>query len=104
MTERATRIALLHHTGGGNLGDDGTLQAVLQNIKNRWPDAQIIALSMNPDDTRMRHGIDAFPIRQRTWSMGNTPVSNPVTFKQKIKILLQAYPLVFKLLRTINFT
>jgi polysaccharide pyruvyl transferase WcaK-like protein len=103
MTESAARIALLHHTGGGNLGDDGTLQAVLQNIKNRWPDAEIIALSMNPDDTRKRHGIDAFPVRQRTWSMGSTPVDNPVTFKQKIKSLLRAYPSIFQLFRGINF-
>jgi polysaccharide pyruvyl transferase WcaK-like protein len=103
MTERATRVALLHHISGANLGDDGTLQAVLQNIKNRWPDVEIIALSMNPEDTRKRHGINAFPIRQRTWTMGNKHVNNSVTFKQKIKILLRASPLLFQLLQRFNF-
>ena len=34
------RIGLLDQLGGGNLGDDATLQAVVQNIKSRWPDAE----------------------------------------------------------------
>src|SRR6476660_4041529 len=99
MIDRATRIALLHHISGANLGDDGTLEAVLQNIKHRWPAAEIIALSMNPEDTRKRHGIGAFPLRLQTWRMGDIPVDNPSTFKQKIKILLRASPLLFRLLR-----
>ncbi len=53
--------------GGGNLGDDTTQTAVISNIRLRWPDATIIGLSMNPDDTQSRHGIPAFPIRRRTW-------------------------------------
>ena len=61
--ERKT-IGLLDHLGGGNLGDDATLQAVMQNIKSRWPDAKIVGLSMNPDDTQRRHGIAAYPIRR----------------------------------------
>jgi polysaccharide pyruvyl transferase WcaK-like protein len=56
-------IGLLDHLGGGNLGDDATLQAVMQNIKSRWPDAEIVGLSMNPDDTQRKHGIAAYPIR-----------------------------------------
>jgi polysaccharide pyruvyl transferase WcaK-like protein len=51
MRSNNIRVALLHHTGGGNLGDDATLDVVVAEIRERWPDAQITALSMNPLDT-----------------------------------------------------
>ena len=57
------KIALLHHVGGGNLGDDATLDAVAGNIKRRWPNAEIVAFSMNPDDTEKRHGMMSHHIR-----------------------------------------
>jgi polysaccharide pyruvyl transferase WcaK-like protein len=63
----APRIALLHHTGGGNLGDDASLASVLHNIKQRWPQASVAAFSMNPGDTQRRHGIPAYPLRRHTW-------------------------------------
>src|SRR5262249_58302553 len=52
-----SQIGLLNHIGGGNLGDDATIGAVLQNIRQRWPDVAITAFSQNPSDTSMRHGI-----------------------------------------------
>ncbi len=73
MEQTPTKIALLHHTGGGNLGDDATLDVVIHTIGRRWPDATITALSMNPDDTTKRHGIPAYPIRTHTWVLGYTP-------------------------------
>ena len=51
---RSVRIGLLDHLGHGNLGDDATLVAVTQQIKNRWPMSEIIGLSLNPDDTESR--------------------------------------------------
>jgi polysaccharide pyruvyl transferase WcaK-like protein len=53
--------------GGGNLGDDTTQTAVMGNIRSRWPDAIIYGFSMNPPDTRLRHGIASYPIRRKTW-------------------------------------
>jgi polysaccharide pyruvyl transferase WcaK-like protein len=64
------RVALLDHMGGGNLGDDATQTAVIQNIRRRRPGADIIGLSMNPADTRSRHGIPAYAIRRSTWVGG----------------------------------
>lgn len=64
------KVALLHHTGGGNLGDDATMQAVICNITRRWPQAEITAFSMNPRDTAARHGIRSYPIRRHTWEIG----------------------------------
>ena len=49
MDGATKRIGLLDHVGGGNLGDDATQTAVIQNIKTRGPHAQIAGFSTNPD-------------------------------------------------------
>lgn len=68
--QKLAKIAILHHTGGGNLGDDAIMDVVIDNIRHRWPDAEIAAFSMNPEDTSRRHGIRAWPIRRHTWDIG----------------------------------
>jgi polysaccharide pyruvyl transferase WcaK-like protein len=70
MKRTPRRIALLHHTGGGNLGDDATMSVVVRNIRRRWPETDITAFSMNPADTEKKHGIPSFPIRRHTWAIG----------------------------------
>lgn len=70
MPEKHPRIAILHHTGGGNLGDDAIMDVVIQKIQERWPNAELTALSMNPEDTKLRHRIDSLPIRTHIWSIG----------------------------------
>ena len=67
------RVALLHHTGCGNLGDDAIIDAVVDNIRHRWPDAEIAVFSMNPDDTVKRHGIQSFPVRRYEWESNTKP-------------------------------
>ena len=69
-TEKNDRIVLLHHTGGGNLGDDATIEVVINNIRHRRPNAEIVIFSMNPLDTAERHGIPSEPIRRHTWGIG----------------------------------
>src|SRR3984957_4911428 len=61
------KIALLDHMGAGNLGDETTQTAVMENIRKRWPGCEIYGFSINPPDTRARHGIPSYPIRRRTW-------------------------------------
>ncbi len=81
MARPYTKIALLHHTGGGNLGDDATMDAVIRNIVRRWPEAKISAFSMNPDDTTKKHGIPSHSIRRHTWRIGYKSartIDNPV--------------------------
>jgi polysaccharide pyruvyl transferase WcaK-like protein len=93
------KIGLLHHIGGGNLGDDATLDAVARNIKLRWPNAEIVALSMNPDDTQRRHGIVSHPVRRKGWSIGYTPTAAGGTLKETVKALTRKYRTVFYLLK-----
>ena len=103
LTQADTKIGLtLDHVGGGNLGDDATLDAVAGNIKRRWPNAEIVAFSMNPDDTETRHGIMSHPIRRKGWSIGYKPAGTDATLKETVKALMRKYRAVFYLLRATN--
>jgi polysaccharide pyruvyl transferase WcaK-like protein len=55
------RIAVLGNYGNRNLGDEATLQSVLQFVGQRCPGAVVCALSEHPAETRQRHGIEAVP-------------------------------------------
>lgn len=76
---RPSRIALLGHCGTGNLGDEASIAAVLDNITRRSPDVSIVGLSMDPEDTTRRHGIPCRAMRQtifpfeREWSSASHP-------------------------------
>src|SRR5262244_3316148 len=99
LTQADTKIGLLDHVGGGNLGDEATLDAVAGNIKRRWPNAEIVAFSMNPDDTETRHGIRSHPIRRKGWSIGYKPAGTEATLKETVKALTRKYSAVFYLLK-----
>jgi polysaccharide pyruvyl transferase WcaK-like protein len=102
LTQAGAKIGLVDHVGGGNLGDDATLDAVADNIKRRWPNAEIVAFSMNPDDTETRHGIMSYPIRRKGWSIAYKPAETEATLKQTVKALTRRYGVVFYLLRAIS--
>jgi polysaccharide pyruvyl transferase WcaK-like protein len=102
LTQAGTKIGLLHHVGGGNLGDDATLDAVAGNIKRRWPNAEMVAFSMNPDDTETRHGIVSHPIRRKGWSIGYKRAGHEATLRETAKALARKYRAVFYLLKAIN--
>jgi polysaccharide pyruvyl transferase WcaK-like protein len=59
----------------GNLGNAAILSSMVANIRKRIPDAEIIGITLSPEDTRRRHGIDAFPITCA--SRANYSPSNP---------------------------
>jgi polysaccharide pyruvyl transferase WcaK-like protein len=75
MEQTHKKIALLHHTGCGNLGDDAIIDVVVSNIRQRWSRAEITVFSMNPDDTAERHGIPCYPIRRYRWNSGRKSAS-----------------------------
>jgi polysaccharide pyruvyl transferase WcaK-like protein len=102
LAQADTKIALLHHVGGGNLGDDATLDAVAGNIKRRSPNTEIVAFSMNPDDTEKRHGIMSHPIRRKGWTIGYKPPRTEATVKETMKGLTRKYWGVFYLLKATN--
>lgn len=85
MRKLQMRIALLNHIGGGNLGDDATVDAVIQNIRARWPQAEICAITMNPADTEKRHGVVAYPVRTQTWDIAYEPPRHESSLKAALK-------------------
>ena len=65
ITMKKLHIGVFGHYGNQNLGDESIIEAVIQNIKNRVPDAKIYGFSIQPEDTRRRYNIEAFPIRKQ---------------------------------------
>jgi hypothetical protein len=99
VTRANTKIGLLQHVGGGNLGDDATMEVVAGNIKRRWSAVEIVAFSMNPADTEARHGIRSHPVRRQGWSIGPEPAGTEATFKASVKALMPKYRPVLYLLK-----
>jgi polysaccharide pyruvyl transferase WcaK-like protein len=59
------RIAFWGNFGTLNLGNECTLAAAVCNIRNRLPEAGLIAICCEPADTASRHGIGAVPMSER---------------------------------------
>ena len=93
------RIGLLDHMGTGNLGDDATVDAAMQQIKRRWPDALMVGLSLDPSDTEARHGIPAFAIRHgfRCYRPALTPPATLQGASKETSALLLKNRFIFKL-------
>ncbi|HVH69563.1 MAG TPA: polysaccharide pyruvyl transferase family protein [Candidatus Dormibacteraeota bacterium] len=73
--ESSKRIAVFSHGGVKNLGDEALVAAVIQNVRARIPAVDLIGFTFNPDDTRERHGIPAFPIRRVQKSLVASSIS-----------------------------
>ena len=65
-----------------------------------WPQAEIVAFSMNPDDTETRHGIKSHPIRRNCWSIGYKSAAADGTFKAGMKTLTRKHRHLFWLLKS----
>ena len=72
------------------------------NIRRRWPHAEIIALSINPDDTEKRHGVSSYPISTKTWSFGYKPAKTKATPKARVKTLAKKYKYFGHFLKAAN--
>ncbi|MGE5314899.1 MAG: polysaccharide pyruvyl transferase family protein [Acidobacteriota bacterium] len=57
-------IALFGYYGAGNLGDEAVVSLLAREIRRRMPEAKLLGISLNPDETMKRHGIEAIPIRR----------------------------------------
>jgi len=56
------KIALLTPYNGNNLGDAAIQDAVIVNIRKRYPDAEICLITLWPEATTKLHGVLSFPI------------------------------------------
>src|SRR5713226_7405985 len=101
MTRTHIRIALLNHVGQGNIGDDATLAAVIHNTKMRCPQAQIIAITLNPRDTQKQHGIVSYPMTRNCKAGPVLPASgdDKERVSSRLKAALRKHPILMMLLR-----
>ncbi|RSM50119.1 hypothetical protein DMA12_02370 [Amycolatopsis balhimycina DSM 5908] len=60
--KRAPRVGVFGLLGSGNLGNDGSLEAVLGYLRAEYPDAVLGALVGGPEIVRERYGLDATPL------------------------------------------
>src|SRR5262245_44592476 len=56
---RPVRVAFVSPSGLGNLGDAAIIESFLAGLRRRLPGAEIVGFTLNPADTRVRHGVDA---------------------------------------------
>lgn len=76
---KLNRIGLMSHCGTGNLGDEASIAAALDNIKRRSPGVSVVGLTMDPEDTSRRHGIPCVAMRQsvfafeQEWASASSP-------------------------------
>lgn len=65
------RIGVLGHYGNDNLGDEAIVQAVIENLRGRIPDAEVVCFSVNPANTAWRHGVPAFALSRRAQTIAD---------------------------------
>jgi len=83
--------------GYGNLGDAATQDAIIENIRKRVPDADIVGFSLNPEDTRARHNIVSYSITHwhpRLEQSGPPSTSGTKTAYSKLKSLGKKIPFI----------
>jgi polysaccharide pyruvyl transferase WcaK-like protein len=82
------RIGILGHVGTRNLGDEAIMAAVIQQIRERCPDAEIIGYTTDPEDTHQRHGITAFPVRRGAPEGDGDAITQPSTLA-RLRVLIK---------------
>jgi polysaccharide pyruvyl transferase WcaK-like protein len=60
MGMESKKITFLGHFGAGNLGNECTLQAIIERALRRWPEASLQCGCTDPKDVESRHNIPAF--------------------------------------------
>jgi polysaccharide pyruvyl transferase WcaK-like protein len=62
---RRRRVAFFGNFGTQNLGNEYTLAAMLANARRRMPEAELICICTDPEDTAARHGVAATSMSYR---------------------------------------
>ena len=76
MTSNAPRVGLFGLLGSGNLGNDGSLEAVLGYLRASHPDARLSAMCGGPELVAQRYGIAATPLH---WYRGEYRTASGAT-------------------------
>lgn len=107
------KIGIFGHVGRGNLGDEALVASMIQAVRERYPDAEIIGFSADPIDTRKRHGIASFPIRNAAHAprldvdqsgngIGTSNRGRGISLKERTKVMLKSVSPVWKFLKRVQ--
>ncbi len=102
------RVGVFGHYGNSNYGDEAIIAAVIQNIRQLIPQAQIACFSINPEDSRKNHNVESYPIRrikkkvrpsvasEAVNQSGSTQIKKEVTSAGGLKGTLKSIPFIVK--------
>jgi polysaccharide pyruvyl transferase WcaK-like protein len=60
---KRNKIILFGNFGTKNWGNEGTLEATIQGVRDNLSSSSIVCICTEPDYVKKRYGIDAFPVR-----------------------------------------
>src|SRR5690349_737954 len=60
MKATPLRVAFVSPSGLGNLGDAAIIDSLIAGVRLRSPGAELVGFTLNPEDTRARHGVEAY--------------------------------------------
>jgi polysaccharide pyruvyl transferase WcaK-like protein len=89
-----TRVGLFGRLGSGNIGNDGTLEAVLGDLRERQPQAQVDCMCSGPDVVTERYAIPATRLHwlgARTGFRRHVPGLPVTAFMVLAGIVIDAY-------------
>lgn len=102
------RVGLLSPTSG-NLGNAAMQWAMIVNLRKRIPGVDILGITLDPVDTRRRHGIEAFPLAGRSRPYYSLPTSAGAGIEKQstlnlgsIKRALRQIPVLRSVLRFVR--
>lgn len=93
------RVGVFGYFGMGNIGNEGSLAAVLDGLRSRCPDASFLGLVAVPEQVRADHGIEAV---QMMWHRGDpaAPVV-PETLRKVVSRFVDV-PRTWRLVRDVD--
>lgn len=71
----APTIGILGHYGNRNLGDEASIQSLVQGLRRHAPDARLYGFSLDPMDTAIRYTMPAYPLKRAARSAAVTAVT-----------------------------
>jgi polysaccharide pyruvyl transferase WcaK-like protein len=95
--KKVRSVGLWGHNGTGNMGNEATVSAIIQNLRKRLPDISLYGYAWNPQDTRKRHGIISFPINRKSSDneTSTPPADSTGLWITEWKTRLKKYPMAY---------
>ncbi len=105
LPTRPLKIGFWGNFGTQNWGNECTLQAIVHNVRERLPDAELCCFSSEPTDTERRHGLRAFPISRSRRTTADRPTERlamPLRFARRFVAEVRDWYETFRVARQMD--